>query len=213
MELSNKTLAWLVLAAIVVSLTGTILSINSLNMTGLVTYNTTGNASVSITTQTQLNFVIASLSFGSGSVNGSGGYNCTMYINKTTSPNITQIGGCVGFNTTNLGGVLTLQNDGNTVINVTLNFTANATDFIGGGGAPNPAPQFMFSAANNESASCTTLYDTSWTNVVESTPTTICEGLNYADVSDSLAVGLFVVIPSNTPQGSKTVTITAQGTG
>ena len=213
MEFSNKTLAWLVVGAIAIAMTGTILSINSLNMTGFVVVNTTGNASVSITTQTQLNFIVSALSFGSGSVNGSGGYNCTMYINKTTSPNIMQAGGCVGFNTTNLGGVLTLENDGNTIINVTLNFTANATDFIGGGGGPNPAPQFMFSASENESGSCTSIHDTSWTTVVENVTQDICDGMNYVDTNDSLAVGLFVVLPSNTPQGSKTVTILAQGTG
>lgn len=213
MEFSNKTLAWLVVTAIVISMAGTILSLNSLNMTGFVTVNSTGWANVSITTQTALVFAIPSLGFGSGSVNGSGGYNCTMYINKTSSPNIIQAGGCVGFNSTNPSGVLMLENTGNTMVNVTLNFSANATDFIGGGGGPNPAPQFMFSIAENETGSCNTIHNTTWTNVIENASNSICEGLNYADTNDSLTVGIYVVIPSNTPQGSKSVTITAQGTG
>jgi hypothetical protein len=214
MEFSNRTLAWLVVAAIIVSMTGTLISINSLNMTGLVTSNTSGNASVTISSLTGLTFSIPSLVFGSGAVNDTtSGYNCTMYINFTTSPNIVKSIGCDGFNSTNLGGPLTLENTGNTIINVTLNFSANATNFIGGGGGLNPMPQFMFSVAQNETNSCTTPFYPSWTNVVENTNVVICNGMDYGANSDSLAIGVLVVIPSNVPQGTKTVTITAQGTG
>lgn len=214
MEFSNKTLAWLVVAAIVVSMTGTILSINSLSMTGMVTSNTSGNASVTISSLTGLTFAVPSLVFGSGSVNDTtSGYNCTMYINNVSNPNIVKSIGCDGFNDTNFGGPLTLENTGNTILNVTLNFSANATNFIGGGGGANPYPQFKFSVANNETGACTTLHNTTWTDVIENVDNAICEGLDYGSSTDSLSIGIFVVIPSNTPQGTKTVTIKAQGTG
>lgn len=105
-------------------------------------------------------------------------------------------------------------------MNITLNFSANATNFIGGGGGVNPAPIFRFMVSDNESGSCpagglnTTLL--SWTDVVENANIRICngtaaQGMQYGATTDSLAIGIFVGIPSNAA-GTKNVTIMAQGT-
>jgi len=223
MEFSNKTLAWLVVATIIVSLAGTLISVNRISKgpSGFVTFNTTGNASVSITTQTQLNFIVSALNFGVGQVNASTStnYQCNLSVNKS-STNIIRAGGCVGFNTTMTNGALTLENDGNTFLNVSLNFSANATNFIGGGGAPNPAPLFKFSVSENESGSCPggmyAAANNTYIDVTENSWINICNGtsaqnLQYADSTDSLSIGIFLGIPSNAA-GSKTVTITAMGT-
>ena len=224
MEFSNKTLAWLVVATIIVSLAGTLISVNRISKgpSGFVVVNSTGNASVSITTQTQLNFIVSALNFGVGQVNGSAStnYQCNLSNNKTSATNIIRAGGCVGFNTTMTNGPLTLQNDGNTWLNVSLNFSANAANFIGGGGTVNPAPLFMFSASENESGSCAggmnATMNNTYITVVPNIWIPICTGasgsnLNYADATDSLTVGIFLGIPSDA-SGSKTVIITAQGT-
>ena len=140
MEISNKMLAWFVVAAVVVSIFGTVISLNKLNktnsLTGFATSNTTGTANVAITTQTVLRFVISAVDFGSGQINTSGGYyNCTMGINDSNPGTIIKSAGCIGFNTT-VGSTFQLQNAGTTYLNVTLNFSKNAADFIGGTPVP-----------------------------------------------------------------------------
>lgn len=224
MEFSNKTLAWLVVATIVVSLAGTLISVNRITQgaNGLVTFNTTGNATVSITTQTQLNFIVSALNFGVGQVNASvtTNYQCNMSLNKSNAGTFYRAGGCVNFSTTNAGGALTLQNDGNTFLNVSLNFSTNAAGFIGGGGAPNPLPLFKFSVSENESGSCfggmNATMNNTYFDVVANQWIPVCSGspgnnLLYADGSDSLTIGIFIGIPSDA-QGNKNVTITAMGT-
>ena len=70
MEISNKTLALLLVAAIVVSIGGTLISLNNVNqgITGHVTSNATGTTSVNVGAVTTLRFDISSVDFGAGSV-------------------------------------------------------------------------------------------------------------------------------------------------
>jgi hypothetical protein len=222
MEISNKTLAWMVVVAIVVSFAGTLLSLSKLegtnNLIGYATVNDSANAQVQISSQAGLTFSVSALAFGSGSVNGTAPYQCNLTINKSTSPNILKDGGCSGFADTNTGGPLTLENTGNVQLNVTLNFSADANNFIGGyADVNNPAPSFLFSVSENETSSCTSINATlaGWTEVQNTTLSTygICNGMDYVAGSDSLSIGIKVRIPSNANQGTKTVYITATGTG
>jgi hypothetical protein len=231
MEFSNKTLAWLVVVIIVVSLGGTLISINSItgpNGVGHVTSNATGNASVSISSVTQLTFKTAALDFGTGQVNGSAGNNYQCNMSNNGSGSIVKTSGCSStFNSTNLGGSLVIENTGNTALNVSLNFSANAANFLGGGatgcGGTCPAPLFKFTVLENESGSCpggqngyNATMNQSWVDVVAGSWLPICNGttsqnLQYGDNNDSLAIGIFIAIPSDA-SGTKNVTITAQGT-
>jgi len=216
MEISNKMLAWLVVSAIVVSIFGTVISLNKLNqassLTGFATSNVTGTASVAISSQTVLRFVVSSIDFGTGQINTSGGYyNCTMWINDSTTGTITKTG-CVNFNST-IGSTFTLQNAGTTYLNVTLNFTANATQFIGGSTVP---PSLQFMASNNGTgASCLNglAYNNSWTEVQVANVTlyNICQNLSYY-TNNTMMLGIKVVIPADA-QGTKSLSIIAQGTG
>jgi hypothetical protein len=220
MEFSNKTLAWLVVATIVVSLAGTLISVNRITQgpTGFATANATGNATVSISSVTQLNFVVSAVDFGAGQVwgNVTTGYHCNLTINGTQA--ITKTAGCNGFNSSNTAGPLVLENTGNTPLNVTLNFSANATNFIGGGGGINPGPSFKFLMSENETTSCPGLNGTLavWTEVNESQNYRVCQGatanmLQYGSATDTLSIGISISIPSNAA-GTKNVTIFAQGT-
>lgn len=212
MEISNRTLVWLVVATIVVSIFGTIISVKTMKDNGLTAYatsNTTGNASVTISTQTILTFVISTLNFGSGTVNTTyTGHNCTLESNGTliTTP---QQAGCIGFN---IGGTypsLVLENAGNTYMNVTMNFSTDASGFPGGN-ATVRSLQYTFRA--NESGACTGATTQSvWTEVTApSTMKLICSNLSWSG-NDSILVGLRVVIPEDA-DGTKNVTIVAQGT-
>ncbi|MGV8140855.1 MAG: hypothetical protein ACP5NW_00265 [Candidatus Woesearchaeota archaeon] len=222
MEFSNRTLAWLVLATIVVSMCGTFIALNELNsITAYATSNATGNAQVSISSQTVLNFYVGSLDFGSGSVNGTAPYQCNLTVNKSVgsvSATISQNGACDGFNSSLPAGTLTLENAGNTVLNVTLNFSGNASTIIGGGGGSIPLPSMAFTIAQNETGSCTTLNTSylGWTEIQHTAAWPaylICTGMQYTSTSDSISVGLRISIPSNATEGSKTLWVRAQGTG
>jgi hypothetical protein len=220
MDISNKTLAWMVIAAIVVSFAGTLVSLSKLNntdgFTGLASVNTTGNAQVQLSTQTGLTFSVGTLAFGSGSVNGTAPNQCNLTINKSTGTSIVKAGGCTGFADTNAGGPLTLENTGNTVLNVTLNFSKNAFEFIGGHADSGiPDPSFLFLVIENETNACGIINSTlaNWVEVVNTTvgQFKICDNMNFQDTQDSLSIGVRVAIPSNA-LGNRDVYITATGT-
>jgi len=221
MEISNKTLAWLVVAAIVVSVFGTTMSLWNLNnkesFAGYVTLtNSTAGATVGISQSVILRFAINATNFGSGSVNSGAGYwGCNMGINAS-STTIYQ-NGCTGFNPS--GNALVIENVGTSYMNVTLNITGNATTFLGN--SPSDAigsGAFMYEVSDNESGSCVgTKYNTSWTIVQNGTataisPILICSNLSYAVSSNSLAIGLNITLTNNATPGAKFVVFTAQGT-
>jgi len=214
MEVSNKALAWFVVAAVAVSIIGTGISLSMLGkvgLTGYATSNVTGNASVLIASQTSLRYAIQVLNFGSGSVDTSGGYNnCTLTANNSVNGTLVIDPGCLQFNNeTGQAWPLILENAGNTYMTVTLNFTENATTFPGG----NPIiAAFQYQIDENETDSCEgSLSATSWTNVVALTQNSICSNLSWNDTKDTLKVNLKVVIP-NDADGQKDVDIIAQGT-
>jgi hypothetical protein len=215
MEISNNTLAWLVVAAVVVSLGGTIISLSMLEdnkLTGFATSNATGNVSVTVGSTTSLTFAIGNLNLGSGSVDGAYN-NCTIYVNSSTLNATNKNAGCTGFE--NSTWPLVIENNGNTVLNVTLNFSANASTFIGGAAV---TPQFQFIVYQNESGSCNALNSSLNATFVEVTAAMVgqnmlvCTGLNWTNTNDTIAIGTFLRIPADS-SGSKQVTITAQGTG
>ena len=219
MEISNKTLASLLVLAIVVSVAGTFLSLSRSSRSGITGYyvsNDTGTTSVNVGSITSLRFDVNAINFGSGSVNSTGGFtNCTMFINGTGSTTITQTG-CTGFNTTNLAGDFVLENAGTTYINVTMNSSANSSTFIGGGGAGFDNPVFKFTITNNETGSCLiTVNYPSWSdsNLIFGNQSQICGNLSPIDTVDTLQIGVYVAIPLNSLTGSRTATFLAQGTG
>ena len=210
MEISNKTLAMFLVAAIVVSLGGTILSLqrlNSISTTGYATANTQGNATINVTSQTSLRFAINSVNFGTGSVNTTGGYtNCIMSLNDTAA--FTKVG-CLSFNANNAAGPsFVIENDGNTYVNLTLNASKNATGFIGG-----TSPAFEYAIYQNETTSCKlSIYNESNVSTVAANVVNICQNLSYLDTEDTLRIYVRVTIPYDAPLVTSTTTFTAEGT-
>jgi hypothetical protein len=215
MEVSNKTLAWFVVAAIAVSIIGTSISLTRLGNTGMTGYavsNATGNASISVSKVTQLRFAISTLDFGSGSVETGSYNNCTLTANDGTTGTLGLSAGCLGFNDA-AGQVwpLVLENAGNTRINVTLNFSDDNTTFPGGTLFPLER-SFRYMVENNETNSCTgTLGVTAWTEVTALTTSNVCTDLSYTPTTNTLRLNLQVVVPMDAT-GDKIVTILAQGT-
>ena len=219
MEISNKALAWLVVAAIVVSIFGTTISLWNLNnkenlLAGNLLTNDTGLAQVTVSQSVVLRFAINATNFGTGSINSSGGYSsCNLAISGQTSPATIVKTGCNNFNPTT--AILVLENAGTSFLNVTLNVSGNATNFTGN--LPGDAiglAAFQFNVSNNETGSCVgTLNNQTWSTVPGvPTPQNICTNLSWTGTTNSLVIGLNVTITNNASQGAKSVTFFAQGT-
>lgn len=209
MEISNKTLAWFVIGAIVVSLTGSLVSMRSTSITGYVTSNTSGEAKVDVSQSVVLRYVTNSTNFGSGTIDTeNSATNCTLAIDTDTT---VIKAGCNGFANTN-EGPLTLENVGTSYLSVTLNFSDNASTFIGGNQS---VAKLQFKVANNESNSCTPggIPFLTWTEVGTPNSTVVaCTNLSWNPSANSLRVGLNMTIPTDTISGQKTLTNVAQGT-
>jgi hypothetical protein len=209
MEISNKTLAWFVIGAIIISLTGSLVSMKSTNsITGYVTSNTSGEAKVDVSQSVVLRFMINSTDFGSGTIDTeSGATNCTLAVDDTTT---IYKSGCNGF-LSNGNGPLTLENVGTSYLQVTLNFSGNASTFIGGNES---IARLQFKVADLEPGSCSGVIPfPTWTEVeIPNSTVVACTNLSWSPDANSLRVGLNMTIPTDTVSGQKTLTIVAQGT-
>ena len=208
----------LLLVAIAVSIGGTLISISrlgQLGITGRLADNTTGQVNFTIQNQFSIRFINNAIPFGTGYVNSSSG--CQMGTNGSSAPT-NDPDGCNGFNATVNTLNLTIENDGNIRANISLNFTANASGFIGG-----TSPSFQFEVTQGEASSCTTigngsafrevgnLVGSSNSNDTNLTGSRICTNLDYQDATDLLEVGAYISIPQNAASGDHRVTITAIG--
>lgn len=180
-DISNKTLALLMVAAIVVSLGGLFISLDrlgrlegSLPLTGYVPNNFTfGKANVTIAstaamalrrndtinfgtcTQPGTGYVVVS-SNGSGENGGSGG-NCTRAEGDFTGDNIT------------------IQNTGNVYLNVTVKTNETAAQFLGSSASSSVA--FAFKTENDSTAAFAGCMDNKGANIDKHT----CSGSNCCD--------------------------------
>ncbi len=212
MDLSNKTLAFVLVVAIVISLGGTIISLNKLNQlgaTGMLSDSDTGGANFTLTSDIIITFSPANISFGSGSIDGFDAE--TQYCNITTNATYgwNHTGDCLGSltNTTPFG----IRNDGNQKVSLTLNSSKNATQFIGG-----TDPVFKWMLYNNETGSCsgTLEDDDTWTvvNAGDVAAKEVCDVFEYETAKNTIAVDIMVAIPENADPGVHSVVLTAVGT-
>jgi len=200
MELSNKSLALLLVSAIVISLGGTIISLNKINNEGL-TGMVAGNVSVSITTAA--NCVIDSnVTFGSGIPTGTALLSTNATAPTGFSNDCTSNAACRG---------MMINNTGNVNLNVTFKTDVNGTTLLGGPGASNDDFQYMQVNGTYESPAlqggCVAGNRTYWGNANE-TETTICSNFTYPDTIDMMTLEFNITVDQNTPAGTKTALVT-----
>ena len=238
-DVSNKTVVMLLVATVIISVGGMLYTMNSVNrallgngiaglpgITGLALVPN-GTAQLTVATTSSIRFTSATVDFGSGNVNTTGGYtNCSLL---TVLVEGQYMRGCESFTTVGQG--FTIENDGNTNLTVTLVSNYSASSFIGSSGAA-----FAWNVSLNESNSCynvtgsvdTAIYpnttadcgsgDISATKcgaIFESVSTTakvICPRLRYEDSNDALNIDLNVTVPIDSPSGQKVARITVTGT-
>lgn len=220
-EISNRTLAILLIGAIVISLGGTLISLNRLGriktvsfpgITGMAVNQTLGNVSLEVTDVTWINFSIWQCDFGDGFVTGSAtcGMNSTGWINTTG-------GGQCSTDFTGCTNALEIRNIGNH--NVTLNITmaSGSTTFLGASG------RFYWKMVNGTNGTTGTnngcfggtaggAYPTEWTeqagdgNINES-----CEELTFAGGNNAVHMDIKVVFTQDLAAGFTSNLITAEG--
>jgi hypothetical protein len=207
-DLSNKALSLLLLVAMVISVGGTLLTLSKLNepaAAGMVTSTPTAQSNFTITSNVSIIFAVNTTNFGAGYIASGIGVFCN--VSTLNAASVECLGG--GWN---IGSNLTIENNGNTNMNVSLNISKNASTFIGTGA------NFSIMTYQNETSSCTTL-NTTWSTAlvdVNDSITTnygahICTNLNFLDSQDSIKIAVALKIPSNVSVGTHTVLLTASG--
>lgn len=155
-QVSNKTLTFLLIAAIVVSVGGTIISINRINrlaqlpsITGMAGSGT-GYVNVTIGSVASISVLEGQIDFGSCSPNATIGSNLSSNVSDFSANSWGSPGVCSGSGVSAPDNI-TIKNDGNTFINVTVDTNTVASSLIGGN-TPYP-PQFLFMTRNASSGS------------------------------------------------------------
>ena len=204
-EISNKTLAILLIGAIVISLGGTLISLNRLariripGITGFYGAAEEALVQLDIESSVEVNFTTDTINWGTGyvgagydfcvlnSYDGSIGANCTSFTSQTAG--------------------LILENIGNQNVTLNISMEKNAANFIGTGAV------CKWNVSESESGSAPGLEPTpgDW-QTCATTGTVVCnstgDGFLKADASDTLHFDVLVEIPS-TAFGLKTNVMTA----
>lgn len=204
MNMSNKNMALLLVAALVISLGGTFLSLDKINeiiimappaVTGGAL---TGSGRVNLTISTNASCTVdSSVEFGSGSPTGA----ITISTETANTANFTDCNAgtaCLG---------IYVNNTGNSLLNVSFNSTENGTTFLGAGAA-NADFKYLIDVSEPDSTdACTgTEGASSWTE----TPiakTRVCDKLNFSDTRDAVSLEFNISLDENTPTGLKETTI------
>ncbi len=217
-EISNKTLAALLVLTIVVSLGGTVISLGKLKglgtgVTGFDVLTSTGNISAYVSTNAAINFTTNATDFGTGTVHDSCNA-CNMYTNNGGT-GYTDSVCCVSFSGANNG--LVVENVGNRNVTLDFQFNKNAASFIGG-----TNPLFRINVSEGESGSCDNSSGgpgsglaATWNNTYANVPTSqleVCDKFRPDNSTDKLVVNINITIPDNSQTGPLDAVVTATAT-
>jgi hypothetical protein len=201
-EVSNKTLASLLVLAIVASLGGTLLVLNQeapVFLTGFATTQT-GNVTVNVTQVTAIQLNVAEIDFGQISVDDTVGSTCTVNTNGGTASAACNNNSAIPTNG------LQIENTGNVDADILFNSTNSTVTLFLGSEAAAANGQYNVSVNNFEASSCNNfgfLASADNSSAVSSVDEqNICE-LNFEDANDVVEVDVQLVIPSATAPGVK----------
>jgi hypothetical protein len=203
MELSNRSLALLLVAAIVVSLGGTIISLNQLGSgaTGLATGSGRVNLSVTSTAACKAD---TNVSFGTGNQPAS-------TIILSSDSNNAGFSDCSDGAGSNICKGLQVNNTGNTDLNISFNSNANAiTLLVSQTGLD--VTDFIFYSRNGTFAGtnpgCRNFTANTSGNVYQSTELLLCRNLTYNDGTDILTMEFNITLEPDVSPGTKEAIIT-----
>lgn len=198
-EISNRTLAYLLVAAIIISLGGTLVSLNRLGIIGPTQVTgaaTTGNVSVQIDQDSSINVTATSIDFGQGSITGGSSY---AILDSDADNNQFWSG-------SDIQEYLTIENAGNIDLNISFTSTHDASTFIGG-----TNPEFNYTSINDESSSCASGLVSEGTVSTGGADLDVCGNLSSAAASDTINVSIRLYIPDDTgyKEGNATFTFSS----
>ena len=181
LKISNNTLSVVLVMVIAISLFGTFAGvsyISSNSITGHATSNVTGTTSVTVSSETSCTASDSTIAFGTldrGAVND--------------SETITDF--------------ITIENNGNSVINVSAYTTEDLWD-VAGNQAPDANWRIRcYTAQDGGSTTCNDTY----TEILTSDGSILATLLVPADATDVLTVGVNITVPNDETSGAKTGTI------
>ena len=197
MDISNRTLGLLLVAAIVVSIGSTFFMLNSITsapgFTGYLTGTDSGSGDVKLNLSTVISINMASslIDFGTCQLDVSGTY--TQYNSSQTYPSSLCSGG--SFTTE---GYLMVESDGTVDFSLNVSTNASASDvYKDVSGASTPNSKYILYVANNESNSCSSGMLTGWNDFYNTSSLHLCDNLNYEDTTDSMKVYATIQIDNN----------------
>lgn len=195
MNSAKNLLLIIAILALVVALGNLVVTINKAGkLSGYASDQAT--AALELAPAAKINFVVDAINWGSGAV----------FENATTA-NINSEGAVIGGNWTAVSQGLTLRNDGNVDVELSLTTSNTASTFIGGVG-----PSYQLKVSNSEATSC--IFPLNSTNLgtyteANATAQPTCKKFDQADASDLLRIDVNLTIPGDADPGSKSSTITA----
>ena len=205
MDISNKTLALLLVAAVIISLVGTFSSLKKLDEVVVITPPTvtgralSGSGYVNITISPNSSCTVDSnVDFGSGNPQAS-------YTLDTDSDNSQHEFSCDGSvaGTGDCWGIM-VNNTGNVELNINITSDKNGTDFLGTGHTTADF-DYWIDDTEIENNACTTEGAAGEVSVNDKI---VCTGLNFTDSRDVIVVDFNVTIDQNTVPGAKNATMT-----
>ena len=197
-EISNKTLAVIVVAAIVVTLgsTALILRMGSPVITGMAT-NVSGTAAFNISGITSIRITDAAIDLGSGSVTA--GEDFAVIDTVANVDNGTWTTPDDGF---------VIENDGNLDADISVNASELASSLIGGTSAT-PSVKWK---ARGTTANCQDAVISAYQEITTTSTASFCDNLSYVDASDDIGMDLQLTIPSDATPGERTLIVTFTAT-
>lgn len=165
-----------------------------MQLTGFATVTDTAIVNVTIESSAAINFTVAFVDFGNGTVNGGQAGATLNTENSVTDGDWTPI-----------SSGLTLENIGN--VNVTLGFSSDkdADAYLGG-----TNPTFKYKLTVDEAGACSDNGASSYTEI-NTTNFNVCTTFPFADAMDQVSIDIELYIPSDSKVGEQTATITATG--
>jgi hypothetical protein len=207
MDLSNKSLALLLVAAIVITLGGTLVSLSRLNELGITGGATSGVGQVNLTVSSN-----ASCTVSTNIIFGSARPTANTSISTDFANNVGWDGTlCNGASNASCTGLI-INNTGNTLLNITYNTSKLGPAFLD---SQHTNASFRYMVDNTEGgAGCTgTLGPVAWTTVLNNATATgntsaLCNNLNYLPAPNAIIMDFNMSILQNITSGAKTTDIT-----
>jgi len=204
-ELSNRALAVLLVLTIVVSIGGTLISLNSMPK-GIAGYVSTaqGTTELTISALTEITLTDDAVNFGTCGLNSSQ----TITYQSNASDGESQEDSdstCTG----TFPDYMVLENTGNKYVNLTISSNVTGATFVN---ASSGEGSLYFSASNKDPSSCLDGLVTTFTNfTLAANNYTLCNNFSPTNTEDELYLMYQVTLPPDTRDGTKTAQITIVG--